>query len=93
MQVNANYGTSGASDIPPARPKASQPGPAQDQADFEGMDQLPGALSQTSDVRPGKVAQARSLIADPSYPPDELLSRISNILTGVVQSPTDSGGE
>jgi hypothetical protein len=34
----------------------------------------------TPPARPGKVQQARSLVTDSQYPPDELLDRIATLL-------------
>lgn len=33
-------------------------------------------------VRPGQVERARALIAEATYPPDDLLNRIANLLAG-----------
>lgn len=47
---------------------------------FERTNALEETLRQTSSVRPDKVAQAKALVADPNYPSNEALSRMSDLL-------------
>ena len=47
---------------------------------FERTNSLEETLRQTSSVRSDKVAQAKALVADPSYPSEDVLSRMSDLL-------------
>ena len=47
---------------------------------FERTNALEETLRQTSSVRSDKVAQAKALVADPSYPSDDVLNRMSYLL-------------
>ena len=47
---------------------------------FERTKALEQSLRDTPAVRTDKVAQAKSLVADPSYPSDQALSRMSDLL-------------
>jgi hypothetical protein len=42
------------------------------------------ALRELPSVRPGKVARARALVNDPSYPSPEILRRIALLLVGKI---------
>jgi len=47
---------------------------------FDQTTSLEQALKNSAQVRPDKVAQASALVADPSYPSDEVLSRMAGLL-------------
>jgi len=47
---------------------------------FERTTSLEQSLKDTSQVRPEKVAQASALVADASYPSDEVLNRMAGLL-------------
>ena len=53
---------------------------ASDTASFANSASLQGKLNDLTTVRPEKVDQARSLLANPNYPPAELLDRIATLL-------------
>jgi hypothetical protein len=71
------------------------PGPAagtalgfgQDRMALNRADALNRALEQTPAVRADKVAQAKDLMQDGTYPPLELIRRISALLAIHIQSP------
>jgi hypothetical protein len=71
----------------PTGPGASQSTPPRTQvvsdsetASFEQTRALEQKLSLASESRPEEVSRARSLIADVKYPPEEMMSRIANLL-------------
>ena len=47
---------------------------------FNQTTSLEQALKNSAQVRPEKVAQASALVADPSYPSDEVLDRMAGLL-------------
>jgi hypothetical protein len=60
----------------PANPPVSEP------ASFAGSAAVNSALGTTPDIRPEFVARARTLINDPSYPGNEVLKQVSQLLAG-----------
>jgi len=60
-----------------ARPSAAAPA---DEASFAVSAALQDKLKNISDVRPEKVAYAKSLVADAQYPPDDVMDRIAVLL-------------
>jgi len=60
-----------------ARPSAAAPA---DETSFAVSAALQDKLKNISDVRPEKVAYAKSLVADAQYPPDDVLDRIAVLL-------------
>jgi hypothetical protein len=63
----------------PVARQAATP-PASDTTSFTTSDSLEGKLNALPTVRPEQVDQAKSLLANPNYPPAELLSRIAKLL-------------
>lgn len=47
---------------------------------FEQTTSLQQSLRDANQVRPEKVAQASALVADASYPSDEVLNRVAGLL-------------
>jgi hypothetical protein len=71
--------------VPQAEP--SQPAPRQDAtttatdgASFQGTAALQDQLKGLQAVRPEKVQQAKGLVSDSQYPPDDVLDRIAVLL-------------
>lgn len=64
-----------------------------DQQSFASAETLSRALEQTPAVRNAKVAQARVLIEDPTYPPLELIKRISNLIAPNVRALASTNPE
>ena len=62
---------------PAARPSAT---PAADEVSFHGSANLQDRLKNIPDVRPEKVAYAKSLLSDSKYPPNDVLDRIAVLL-------------
>jgi hypothetical protein len=80
MEVDFN-----ASRVP--RPEPSQPATRQDattaatdEASFQVTAALQDKLKNLPAVRPEKVAQAKTLISDSKYPPNDVLDRIAVLL-------------
>jgi hypothetical protein len=48
--------------------------------------ELLAVLKQIPEVRADKVARARELLQDSSYPSDSVLTKVSDILAGPIQS-------
>jgi len=63
----------------PVAPQAAAAAPA-DSASFTSASALNSQLSDVSPVRTDKVENARQLIGDTQYPPEQLLSRIAALL-------------
>lgn len=81
MEVNFNPGrspiTGGNQPVTSRQPSATAT------ANTMSIDQttsLQQSLSDSSQVRPEKVAQASALVADPSYPSDDDLDRLAGLL-------------
>lgn len=87
MRVNANSELSGLNAIQTARSKAQKPGPEKDKLTLAGTQQLNQTLAKVPEVRSEKVAQARQLISDPSYPSEAQLGKIANLLADNIQPP------
>ena len=75
-----------------ARPDSSQPVARQeltpsvsDNTSFTATDSLEARLGALPTVRPEQVDQAKSLLANPNYPPAELLDRIAAFLVGHIK--------
>ena len=80
MEIEFNprqYPKPGVSQPVTRQPATSQ---AQEAAPFARSQALENAVTQAPTVRPEKVEQARAMIADKSYPPEELVSRIASLL-------------
>jgi hypothetical protein len=60
--------------------KAKQASAADGETSFEQSSGLNAALSATPDSRADVVARAERLVADPSYPPPQVIERIANLL-------------
>lgn len=79
MEIEFNPGR-----VPPAEP--SQPvarpsaAPAVDDTSFQDSAALQDKLKNMSTVRPEKVAQAKQLVSDSKYPPNDVLDRIAVLL-------------
>jgi hypothetical protein len=65
-----------------ARPSAT---PATDATSFQDSTALQDKLKNMSTVRPEKVAQAKALVSNLKYPPDDMLDRIAVLLANNVK--------
>jgi anti-sigma28 factor (negative regulator of flagellin synthesis) len=79
MRVNPNSETSAVS-ATPGRTAAPEPRLGQDQLAATATESLNRSLQQTPEVRADKVAEAKALIQDGSYPPAVIIRKISALL-------------
>jgi hypothetical protein len=79
MRVNLNTEASAVS-ATPGRTTAPEPRLGQDKLAFTTTESLNRSLEQTPAVRADKVAEAKVLIQDASYPPAVILRKISALL-------------
>ena len=89
MRVNPN------SEIPvvetPGRLAAQEPRMGQDKLTVATSSALNDALEQTPEVRADKVAEAKALIQNGSYPPEAIIRKISALLAVKIDSQDSSG--
>ncbi len=79
MQVNPTGNINVTGSI--TRPANSNPvRPDRDQAEFVNSETIDQALRAQPDVRPEAVEKAKSLVEDATYPPDETVRRLANLL-------------
>ncbi|HAM70665.1 MAG TPA: hypothetical protein DCM86_03370 [Verrucomicrobiales bacterium] len=90
MQVNTNRirppGVPGEVETQARRATALQ---SPEAAQFTSSASLNAALSQAPDTRPEEVARARRLVETRSYPPPELIRRISHLLADQLPPSAD----
>ena len=79
MRVNSNSDASAVS-ATPGRTTAPEPRLGQDKLAFTTTESLNRSFEQTPEVRPEKVAEAKALIQDGSYPPAVMIRKISALL-------------
>lgn len=89
MRVNPN------SDVPKSvEALATKPKPpvesSHDQADLVASARLSEKLKAVPEVRADKVAAARALIADPSFPGDARLEKVAGILSNHIKPGTSA---
>ena len=89
--VNINFNTTEMGRVrrePLSSAKSERPAGGETEA-FKGVASLENALQETPDVRPDKVARGRQLIADPHYPPPEIMQRVAQVLAPNIQRSED----
>ena len=79
MRVNLNSEASAVS-ATPGRTTAPEPRLGQDKLAFTKTESLNRSLEQSPEVRADKVAEAKALILDVSYPPAVIIRQISALL-------------
>jgi hypothetical protein len=79
MRVNPNSEAPAVS-AAPGRSAVSEPRLGQDRLALSTTETLNRSLEQTPDVRADKVAEAKTLIRDGSYPPAVIIRKISALL-------------
>lgn len=85
MRVNSNSEASAVS-ATPGRTTAPEPRLGQDKLAFTTTESLNRSLEQTPAVRADKVAEAKALIQDVSYPPEVIIRQISTLLATKLSS-------
>ena len=88
MRVNPNSDLVGITRTP-SQIRAGDPQLGADKLSITTVDTLNRALEQTPAARADKVAEAKSLIADATYPPIVLIRKISALLA--IKMDADSG--
>ena len=87
MRVNPNSEPSGVTGIP-GRTAARNQRLGQDKLSVTTAEKLNNALELTPAVRTDKVNEAKSLVQDVSYPPPELIRKISALFVGQINAKT-----
>jgi len=87
MRVNSNSDLGGVTRVP-FQTGAGDPRLGADKQSFTTAESLTSALEQTPASRGEKVAQARNLVDDYTYPPPELIRRISVLLAMNIDAGT-----
>jgi hypothetical protein len=89
MRVNLN---SEASAVPatPGKTVAPEPRLGQDKLALTATESLNRSLEQTPEVRAVKVAEAKALIQDGSYPPEVIIRQISALLANKMDPQNDA---
>jgi hypothetical protein len=73
----------------PAKAKAAAPAPKPEQdvqpdpAQVERKRQLLEKLGALPETRPEKVAEAEAIVADTTYPSNELMARLARVMSGL----------
>ncbi|HEX3624951.1 MAG TPA: hypothetical protein VH280_05920 [Verrucomicrobiae bacterium] len=90
MEVEFNAGLTGNTPVsqPPVRREPAQS--AVSAMSFDHTQALEETLKETPTVRPEAVNRAAALLADPSYPPDDLMDRVANTLAKNITAPQQS---
>lgn len=86
LQVNPSSDIPGPIGPRPLKGKAAPEIP-RDDVDFAGSTGLARALEDIPAVRADKVAKAKALVTDPSYPNEAALSRVAGVLADHINSP------
>ncbi len=89
MRVNPNSEPTGITGIL-SRAAARAPRLGQDETTLASAERLDWGLAETRAVRGEKVAEAQKLVRDVSYPPDELINKLSALLAGHFDSTNES---
>jgi hypothetical protein len=89
MRVNPNSETSGVVGVP-SRTTARTPRLGQDNLALTSTDRIEASLAQTPAVRAERVAEAKKLVLDSSYPPEELINKLSALLASYIDPKNNS---
>ena len=91
MRIDPNHDFSAAARIQAVKVSAQKTGAAKDAAGLDRPAELLAVLKQIPEVRADKVARAKELLQDSSYPSDSVLGKVSDILAGPSQSGDSAG--
>ena len=89
MRVNPNSDIQGPIGATPMKSKGKTATP-QDNVDLAGSTELARALENVPVVRADKVAKAKALVEDSSYPNETALSRVAGVLANHIRTPESS---
>ena len=93
MQVNPSHHSDPIRQSELARRSGTSPRPTAEGTAFERSAALNQSLANTPEVRPQAVERARRLIADTSYPPQEAINKIANLLAMSLTEGAQPGGD
>jgi hypothetical protein len=85
MEINLNTSAASAVGADRLRPRAPTPPPTDGETSFGDSAALTEALQSTPAVRTEAVERARNLVADPIYPPPELINGVARLLASKIQ--------
>ncbi len=80
MEINPNSNTGSVNRVAHPAPQARPVRGTGDQAVFNRSEALDRSFAEMPEVRPEKVARARELIGQVTYPPRETIAKISDLL-------------
>ncbi|HEY5296827.1 MAG TPA: hypothetical protein VIK59_02780 [Verrucomicrobiae bacterium] len=86
MEIEFNPGLKANTEISQSVARRKNTQPAENTMPFERTQALEKTLKETS-VRPEAVARANALVANESYPSDELLNKVAGVLAGHINHP------
>ncbi len=89
MQINSNNYTGNVARVAYVSNSGKAGAPKGDRVQFDQTASLEKALKETPDVRPDVIDRAKDLVANPNYPPPEVIKRISNLLAIHVQEESE----
>lgn len=92
MQVNPSHPSDPIGQTEHMRRSGTSPRPAADGAAFERSAALNRSLADLPDVRRQVVERARRLIEDTSYPPQEAINKIADLLAMTLAQESKTGG-
>ena len=72
-----------------ARKAEVKPEPLSDKADLEASEALDARLESTPDLRADQVARAKALVADPNYPPANVVRQVADKIAAGAKNPAD----
>jgi hypothetical protein len=89
MRIDGNGDTKIVPLVQPAK-ASSKPAIEAESPQLTGSARLLSSLKALPDMRAEKVAQAKALVQDPSYPSDEALGKVADTLAGSIGAVGES---
>jgi len=80
MEIQPNLNAGKVNPLPAEPAQVRRIEPTTDQAAFSGAAALEAAMQRLPEVRTDRVRDAAQLIGDPSYPPEQTMKRLANLL-------------
>lgn len=85
MRIDSNSNVPEFSKVAATKPKAPAVETEANAIDLEASAKLTEALKAVPAVRAEKIAQAKALVADPSYPNDTTLRQVANVIAANIK--------
>jgi len=92
MHINPSHHSDPIGQTEQVRRSGTSPRPAADGTAFERSAALNRSLANTPEVRQQVVERARRLIEDTSYPPQEAINKIADLLAMTLAQESNKGG-